>query len=73
MTAERLARRTGGISDADQAIATAMTATMAPWPEATEIDTDAPHEQTLDRAMTAIHAHWAGVPRRFRRPRMEPG
>ncbi len=73
VTAERLARRTGGISDADQAIAAAMTATMAPWPDATEIDTDTPPEQTLERAMTAIRARWAGVPRRFRRPRMEPG
>ncbi|WP_182881795.1 AAA family ATPase [Microbispora sp. H10949] len=73
VTAERLARRTGGISDADRAIAAAMTATETPWPGATEIDTDAPPERTLERAMTAIHARWAGVPRRFRRPRMAPG
>ncbi|MEU8193454.1 AAA family ATPase [Microbispora amethystogenes] len=73
VTAERLARRAGGISDADQAIAAAMTATTTPWPDATEIDTDAPPERTLERAMTAIHARWAAVPRRFRRSRMEPG
>nr|WP_225311401.1 bifunctional aminoglycoside phosphotransferase/ATP-binding protein [Microbispora cellulosiformans] len=73
VTAERLARRVGGISDADQAIAAAMTATTTPWPDATEIDTDAPPERTLERAMTAIHARWAAVPRRFRRSRMEPG
>ncbi|WP_182873048.1 hypothetical protein [Microbispora sp. H10670] len=60
-------------ADADQAIAAAMTVTTAPWPDATEIDTEAPPEQTLERAMTAIHARRAGLPRRFRRPGMEPG
>ncbi|HEY9522964.1 MAG TPA: AAA family ATPase [Thermopolyspora sp.] len=71
--AERLAHRTGGISDADQAIATALTARMPPWPEAIEIDTSAAPEQTLERALTAIRTRWPELSRRFRRPQMEPG
>jgi aminoglycoside phosphotransferase family enzyme/predicted kinase len=73
ITAERLARRTGGISDADQAIAATMVAKMAPWPDATEIDTSATAEQALDRALAAIHAPSTTIPWRFRRPQMEPG
>ena len=72
ITAERLARRTGGVSDADQAIAATMAAKMAPWPGATEIDTSATAEQALDRALAAIHAPSATIPWRFRRPQMEP-
>ncbi len=71
VTAERLAARTGGVSDADQAIATALAAKAAPWPEAIEIDTGAAPQQALERALAAINARWATVPRRFRRPRME--
>ncbi|MEV8631316.1 AAA family ATPase [Streptosporangium sp. NPDC051023] len=70
---ERLATRTGGVSDADQAIAEAVTRRMDPWPDAIEIDTSAIPEQALERALAVVHARWADVPRRFRRPRMEPG
>ncbi len=54
VTAERLARRMDGISDADHAIAEAMAARMAPWPGAVEIDTGAPPEVAVQRALTAI-------------------
>ncbi|MFF5113760.1 hypothetical protein [Streptosporangium sp. NPDC000509] len=73
ITAERLARRTGGVSDADQAIAATMAARTAPWPEATEIDTGTTVEQALERALAAIHPPSAVVARRFRRPQLEPG
>ncbi|MEV0354289.1 AAA family ATPase [Nonomuraea sp. NPDC050680] len=73
LIAERLAHRTGAMSDADQAIATAMTAKAAPWPDAIEIDTSVSSEQALGRALAAIHARWTTVPWRFRRPELEPG
>ncbi|MEU7004749.1 AAA family ATPase [Nonomuraea sp. NPDC046570] len=73
VTVERLATRTGGVSDADQAIAAVMTQRMAPWPAAIEIDTSAMPGQALERALAVIHARWAAVPRRFRRPQLEPG
>ncbi|MEV7007497.1 AAA family ATPase [Streptosporangium sp. NPDC051022] len=73
VTVERLAARTGGVSDADRAIAEIMTERMAPWPDAIEIDTSASPEQALERALAVIHARWAEAPRRFRRPQMEPG
>lgn len=73
VSAERLARRTRGVSDADQAIADAMAARTAPWPEAVEIDTGSGPDQALDQALAAIHARWATAPRRFRRSQMEPG
>jgi aminoglycoside phosphotransferase family enzyme/predicted kinase len=73
VVAERLAHRDGGISDADQAIASALTARAAPWPDAFEIDTGAPLEHALKRALTAIHPRCGGLPRRYRRSRMEPG
>jgi predicted kinase len=38
----RLAARTGGVSDADAAIARQMAATQAPWPEAVTISTGGP-------------------------------
>jgi aminoglycoside phosphotransferase family enzyme/predicted kinase len=71
--AGRLAVRDGGISDADQAIASAMAAKAAPWPDAIEIDTDAPLDHVLKRALTAIHPRCGGLSRRYRRSRMEPG
>ncbi|WP_113705574.1 AAA family ATPase [Nonomuraea lactucae] len=73
VSTERLARRTGGVSDADQAIAAAMAASTGPWPEAAEIDTSSGPDQALDRALGAIHARWATAPWRFRRSQMEPG
>ncbi|MFF5211086.1 AAA family ATPase [Streptosporangium sp. NPDC000396] len=73
VTAERLATRTDGISDADQEIAAVMAARMAPWPDAIEIDTSAPWDQAFERALAAIRASSATVPWRFRRPQLEPG
>ncbi|MEU0568542.1 AAA family ATPase [Nonomuraea sp. NPDC005983] len=72
VAAARIAGRTGGASDADKAIATTMAEVMAPWPEATEIDTSASAEQALDRALKAISARAFTVPWRFRQPLMEP-
>lgn len=73
VVAERLAFRTGGISDADQAIAATMAERAAPWPDAVEIDTGTSPEQSLERALAAIHPPPGTAARRFRRPRMEPG
>jgi uncharacterized protein len=39
LAARRMGARTGGVSDADQAIASQMAAAADPWPEATVIDT----------------------------------
>jgi aminoglycoside phosphotransferase family enzyme/predicted kinase len=73
VVAERLAHRTGGVSDAGSAVAAAMAARTTPWPGTVEIDTGASPPQPVERAMAAVHARWASAPRRFRRPRMEPG
>jgi len=73
ITAERLARRTGGVSDAGQAVAAAMAERTAPWPEATEIDTGTTVEQALEQALAATQPPSAVAARRFRRPQMEPG
>ncbi|WP_232327105.1 AAA family ATPase [Herbidospora yilanensis] len=73
VVAERLAHRTGGVSDADRAIATAMAARTAPWQGAVEIDTGACPPRPVERALAAVHARWDTAPRRFRRPQMEPG
>ena len=40
LAARRIGARTGGVSDADQAIASQMEAAADPWPEATVIDTE---------------------------------
>lgn len=72
LIAERLTHREGGMSDADQAIAAAITARAVPWPDTTEIDTSASPEQALERALAAIHARWPTAPWRFRRPQMKP-
>ncbi|NMO57276.1 AAA family ATPase [Actinoplanes sp. TBRC 11911] len=51
---ERLARRAGGMSDADAAIASAMAAAVAPWPQATDVATDQPVDDILDRALADV-------------------
>ncbi|MFI6596613.1 AAA family ATPase [Nonomuraea sp. NPDC050536] len=58
------------ISDADESIRTAMT--VAPWPEATEIDTGVALEQSVERAIGTIHPLESEITWRFLRPRMEP-
>ncbi|MEO3811560.1 AAA family ATPase [Sphaerisporangium sp. B11E5] len=74
VTAERLARRRGGVSDADQTIADVMRETTAPWPESVEIDTSATRDQALSRALEVLLPPARTVPWRYRRPpRMEPG
>ncbi|MFC4119908.1 AAA family ATPase [Nonomuraea zeae] len=73
LIAERLARREGGMSDADRAIGAAIAATAAPWGDAVEIDTGVSPEHALERALAALHARWPAVPWRFRRPQLEPG
>ncbi|WP_346106261.1 bifunctional aminoglycoside phosphotransferase/ATP-binding protein [Nonomuraea maheshkhaliensis] len=72
LIAERLVHREGGMSDADQVIAAAITATAASWPDAIEIDTSVSPEQALERALVAIHARWPTAPWRFQRPQLEP-
>lgn len=48
------ARRGGDPSDATPAVARAMEAAEAAWPEATALDTDAPPEAVLERALGAL-------------------
>ncbi|MGP3934072.1 bifunctional aminoglycoside phosphotransferase/ATP-binding protein [Nonomuraea sp. KM88] len=69
----RLTARGHEFSDADEAVRSAMDAAMAPWPDAIEIDTGTAPEQTLARALDAVHPPEPNVSWRFRRPRMEPG
>ncbi|WP_438865836.1 AAA family ATPase [Paractinoplanes atraurantiacus] len=52
--AERLARRHSGVSDADAVIASAMSASFAPWPEAVEIATEEDPDKSLARACTTV-------------------
>jgi len=55
--AARLAGRTASASDADTAIAAAMTADADPWPEATVIDTDDVPDRSRKRALAALGTH----------------
>lgn len=54
LTAERLRRRRGDVSDADEAVAEAMAAHADPWPEATVLDTRQPVETSVAAAVTAV-------------------
>jgi len=74
----RITMRTGGVSDADQAIACQMEAVADPWPDATVIDTEPGGTAGLpgaaaDQALQAIRPHRAEHPRRPSRPYMLPG
>ena len=74
----RISMRTGGVSDADQAIASQMEAVADPWPDATVIDTERGGTAGLpggaaDQALQAIRPHRAEHPRRPFRPYMLPG
>lgn len=56
VAAERIRRRLAeghDASDADPAIAAAMSATFAPWPDAVAVPTDGPPEQAVARAVAA--------------------
>jgi aminoglycoside phosphotransferase family enzyme/predicted kinase len=70
VAAERVATRARTVSDADKTVAAIMAARTPSWPDAIEIDTGGPVEDTLARALTAIHGP-DPVPR-YHRPRMEP-
>ncbi|MDH2430818.1 bifunctional aminoglycoside phosphotransferase/ATP-binding protein [Sphaerisporangium sp. TRM90804] len=72
VTAERLSRRTGGASDADQAIAEVLRQRTAPWPESVEIDTGTSPRQALEQALVALGPRSEPTSWRFRRPSMEP-
>ncbi|MCU7729446.1 AAA family ATPase [Actinoplanes sp. KI2] len=50
----RLSERTGSESDADAAVAAAMTAEAQPWPEAIDIVTDNMPDTSLERALDAV-------------------
>jgi uncharacterized protein len=52
----RIAARDGGQSEATPAVADAMAADAAPWPDAIDIDTTASLPDTIDRAVLA----WSG-------------
>jgi len=78
LAAERMRTRTGGISDADQAIASQMAALEDPWPDATVIDTEPGGNAGLpgdaaDQALRVIRPHRAEHPWRPSRPYMLPG
>ncbi|SDL76376.1 AAA family ATPase [Nonomuraea jiangxiensis] len=66
--AERPAAREPGLSDADESVAAAMTAAMAPWPGVTEIDTGESPGKALPCALAAVHPPHLDVSWRFRRP-----
>jgi predicted kinase len=69
---ERLLTRTGGVSDADPAIAARMAETAAPWPDAVPIDTSGPVEESVELALRAIRP--PGAARVWhRRPQLAPG
>ena len=78
LAARRISMRTGGVSDADQAIASQMAALADPWPDATVIDTERGGTAGLpggavEQAMQAIRPHGAEHPWRPSRPHMLPG
>jgi uncharacterized protein len=54
LAAARLRARVGSYSDATSGIATAMAAAMDPWPQATVVPTDAPHDAVLAAALRAV-------------------
>ncbi|GAA0249415.1 AAA family ATPase [Actinomadura nitritigenes] len=72
LAAERMRRRTHGASDADSAVALAMSAEAAPWPEAATIDTSGTVSAALERALPIVRPHGADLvwPRR---PFLSPG
>ena len=54
VAAERIRTRTGSSSDADQRIAEAMAQDADPWPDAHELPTDGPEEETAERAVALV-------------------
>ncbi|WP_432168754.1 AAA family ATPase [Streptomyces sp. bgisy031] len=72
MTADRLATRGRGASDADRDVAAAMAAAESPWPEAVRIDTSGPLDAAVTQALSAIRPHAHSQARVLLRPYMEP-
>ena len=78
LAARRMGARIGGVSDADQAIASQMAAAADPWPEATVIDTESggtagvPGESVV-QALDVIRPHGPEHVWRPTRPYMLPG
>ncbi|MEU6036790.1 AAA family ATPase [Actinomadura sp. NPDC047616] len=72
VAAERLRTRPRGASDADAAVAAAMTADARPWPGATVVDTTAAPETAAREALALVRPHGAEHVW-HRRPRMAPG
>jgi aminoglycoside phosphotransferase family enzyme/predicted kinase len=54
VVAERLRRRTGSVSDADLAVATAMAADADPWPDAVSVRTDLIPDRSVARVEAAV-------------------
>jgi aminoglycoside phosphotransferase family enzyme/predicted kinase len=62
VAAERLRRRTVGLSDADEHIAAAMAVHTEPWPDATTIRTDQTPDRSLQRASALVWPDGADTP-----------
>ncbi|MFJ4850768.1 MULTISPECIES: AAA family ATPase [unclassified Streptomyces] len=73
VAATRLETRGPGASDAGPAVAAAMAADEAPWPEAVPIDTGGDLETAVEQALVSIHPPATSLAQPFRRPRREPG
>jgi len=78
LAARRMSARTGGASDADQAIAAQMEAAAEPWPDATVIDTGScgtatASGDTAQEAVQMIRPHGPEHLWRPTRPYMLPG
>lgn len=56
VAAQRMRDRTGGVSDADEDVASAMGAEADPWPEAHSLSTAEPPERVVDRALSLVDA-----------------
>jgi aminoglycoside phosphotransferase family enzyme/predicted kinase len=62
VAAERLRRRTAGLSDADERISAAMAVHTEPWPDATTIRTDQTPDRSLQRVLALVCPHGADTP-----------
>jgi aminoglycoside phosphotransferase family enzyme/predicted kinase len=68
----RLAHRPPGASDAGPEVAATLAEQMAPWPQATSIDTGGPVRDAVDRAMAVVLPDETATPV-YRPSYMEPG
>ncbi|MGW0607697.1 bifunctional aminoglycoside phosphotransferase/ATP-binding protein [Streptomyces sp. NPDC002640] len=72
VSADRLATRAPGASDADLDVVSAMAATQTSWPEAVRVDTSGPLEAAVAQAVAAVRPQADDRAPLFRRPYMEP-